>query len=150
MNFLFSLLLFIVVIMPIIAKLLLLCVKLLIIIVIVLLLLLLLFLLSHIIIIIIFYYYASLISPPSVVPWVCRYPVILSLEVHCGLEGQVAMAKIVREVLGAAGMKKSHIIMIFLFAFVCMYVLGVGVCAWVCVRGSQQQLANFKLNLLSI
>ena len=29
---------------------------------------------------------------------------ILSLEVHCGIEGQKAMAKLVKEVLGGAGM----------------------------------------------
>lgn len=28
------------------------------------------------------------------------YPVILSLEVHCGIEGQQAMARIVRDILG--------------------------------------------------
>jgi hypothetical protein len=28
------------------------------------------------------------------------YPVILSLEVHCGIEGQQHMARLVREVLG--------------------------------------------------
>jgi hypothetical protein len=32
------------------------------------------------------------------------YPVILSLEVHCGIEGQQAMAKIVKDILGPAGM----------------------------------------------
>jgi len=35
---------------------------------------------------------------------VSEYPVILSLEVHCHLEGQTAMANIVRSVLGPAGM----------------------------------------------
>ena len=32
---------------------------------------------------------------------VSPYPVILSLEVHCGIEGQQAMAKLVREILGS-------------------------------------------------
>eukprot|EP00027_Filamoeba_sp_ATCC50430_P001013 CAMPEP_0168555584 /NCGR_PEP_ID=MMETSP0413-20121227/8417_1 /TAXON_ID=136452 /ORGANISM="Filamoeba nolandi, Strain NC-AS-23-1" /LENGTH=837 /DNA_ID=CAMNT_0008586453 /DNA_START=37 /DNA_END=2550 /DNA_ORIENTATION=- len=32
------------------------------------------------------------------------YPVILSLEVHCGIEGQQAMAKIVKDILGPADM----------------------------------------------
>lgn len=32
------------------------------------------------------------------------YPVILSLEVHCGIEGQQAMAAILKEVLGGAGL----------------------------------------------
>lgn len=31
---------------------------------------------------------------------VSEYPLILSLEVHCGLEGQAAMAKILKEILG--------------------------------------------------
>eukprot|EP01119_Soliformovum_irregulare_P015567 TRINITY_DN438_c0_g1_i4.p1 TRINITY_DN438_c0_g1~~TRINITY_DN438_c0_g1_i4.p1 ORF type:complete len:603 (+),score=188.36 TRINITY_DN438_c0_g1_i4:193-2001(+) len=33
-----------------------------------------------------------------------EYPVILSLEVHCGLEGQAHMAKLVNEILGSAGL----------------------------------------------
>jgi len=33
-----------------------------------------------------------------------EYPVVLSLEVHCGIEGQTAMAKLAREILGTANM----------------------------------------------
>jgi len=33
-----------------------------------------------------------------------QYPVILSLEVHCGLEGQKEMAKLILDILGKAGM----------------------------------------------
>jgi len=35
---------------------------------------------------------------------ITQFPVILSLEVHCHIEGQQAMAKILREILGAANM----------------------------------------------
>jgi hypothetical protein len=33
-----------------------------------------------------------------------EYPLVLSLEVHCGIEGQQGMAKLIHEILGPADM----------------------------------------------
>ena len=44
-----------------------------------------------------------------------RYPVIVSLEMHCSLEQQTFMAKFMREIFGGNSMTSSFLIPKFLF-----------------------------------